>query len=145
MLAWGNYEAFYTHGEEFGAPPHVMKKLTGVRRQAINALKVAHDNNVNVGFGTDLLGKLMQFQSTEFSIRKQVETPFQTLHSATYKNAQLLNMEGKLGVLQAGAFADILAVKSNPLEDIEVMADPANNLNLIIKDGSTCLNKLTKD
>tara|TARA_R110002167_G_scaffold214705_1_gene419484 strand:+ start:4315 stop:5556 length:1242 start_codon:yes stop_codon:yes gene_type:complete len=137
------YEAFYKNGEEFNTPLHVLNKLEGVREKAVNAIKIAHDNNVNVGFGTDLLGGLMQYQCTEFLIRKQVETPFQTLHSATYKNSQLLNMEGKLGIIKPGAFADILAVSKNPLEDIEVMAHPERNMTLIIKDGFVSLNKLT--
>lgn len=136
------YEAFYTHGKEFNTPQHVINKLDGVRKAAVNAITIAHENNVNVGFGSDLLGELMQFQCTEFSIRKQVETPFQTLHSATYKNAQLLNMEGKLGVIQPGAYADILVVNSNPLDNIDVMTQPEENLKLIIKDGLISLTKL---
>ncbi|MED7789291.1 amidohydrolase family protein [Francisella sp. 19X1-34] len=136
------YEAFYDHGKEFNTPDYVLNKLGGVRSSGISALKIAHENNVNIGFGTDLLGGLMKYQNTEFKIRSQVETPFQTLHSATYKNAELLNMTDKLGIVKPDAYADLLVLERNPLEDIEVLTNPEENIKLIIKDGSLVLNKL---
>ena len=43
--------------------------------------------------------------------------------------------EGELGVVQEGAYADLLRVDGNPLEDIEVMVNPEENLDLIMKNG----------
>ena len=42
---------------------------------------------------------------------------------------------GKLGVVEEGALADLLLVDGNPLETIDLVADPAKNFNLIMKDG----------
>ncbi|MEY8872597.1 amidohydrolase family protein [Francisella philomiragia] len=137
------YEAFYLHGKEFNTPDHVLEKLSGVRSNSLEAIKIAHDYSVNVGFGTDLLGGLMKYQSTEFKIRSQVETPFQTLHSATYKNAELLNMTDMLGVIKSDAFADIIVLEGNPLEDIGLLVNPDESIKLIIKDGYIVLDKLT--
>lgn len=137
------YEAFYLHGKEFNTPDHVLEKLGGVRSNSLEAIKIAHDYSVNVGFGTDLLGGLMRYQNTEFKIRSQVETPFQTLYSATYKNAELLNMVDKLGIIKSGAFADIIVFEGNPLEDIGLLVNPDESIKLIIKDGYIVLDKLT--
>lgn len=61
----------------------------------------------------------------------------------THDNGQLLAMsglrspyqDGKLGVIEEGAYADILLVNGNPLEDITLMAKPDSSLALIMKDG----------
>jgi imidazolonepropionase-like amidohydrolase len=42
---------------------------------------------------------------------------------------------GKLGVVEEGALADLLLVDGNPLENIELVADPAKNFVVIMKDG----------
>ena len=49
---------------------------------------------------------------------------------------------GKLGVIEEGALADLLLLDGNPLENIELMTDPENNLMLIMKDGVIYKNKL---
>ena len=66
------------------------------------------------------------------------------------KDAQLLAMSGKrspyqegaLGVIKPGAYADLLIVEGNPLEDINVMVDYENNLKVIMKDGKVYKNTL---
>jgi imidazolonepropionase-like amidohydrolase len=61
---------------------------------------------------------------------------------ATSTNAELLALSGprnpypgKLGVVEAGALADLLLVRGNPLENIDLIADPDNNFAVIMKDG----------
>jgi imidazolonepropionase-like amidohydrolase len=44
-------------------------------------------------------------------------------------------MEGKLGVVRQGAFADLLLLKDNPLNDISIMNKPNQYLMAVIKDG----------
>jgi len=65
------------------------------------------------------------------------------LKMATHDNAQLLAMsgprnpyqEGELGVVKEGAYADLLLVDGNPLENLDLVADPDKNFVLIMKDG----------
>ena len=61
---------------------------------------------------------------------------------ATGTNAELLTLSGKrnpypgkLGVVAEGAYADLLLVDGNPLEDLNLVADPAKNFVVIMKDG----------
>ena len=62
---------------------------------------------------------------------------------ATGTNAELLALSGKrnpypgkLGVVEEGALADLLLVEGNPLENLDLVADPANNFKIIMKDGN---------
>ncbi len=56
----------------------------------------------------------------------------------TYQNPY---PEGKIGVLEKGAFADLCIVEDNPVEDLDVLAD-RNNIKLIMKDGKIYKNIL---
>ena len=68
---------------------------------------------------------------------------------ATSRNAELLALSGernpypgKLGVIEAGAYADLLIVDGDPLTDIALVADPEANLRLIMKGGRIYKNAL---
>ena len=50
--------------------------------------------------------------------------------------------DGKLGVVEQGALADLLLVDGNPLENINLIADPAKNFKIIMKDGKIYKNAL---
>lgn len=54
---------------------------------------------VKTGFVTDLLGAQHVRRGTEFTLRSQVLTPFDILHSGTAVDAEILRMEGKIGVI----------------------------------------------
>jgi len=51
-------------------------------------------------------------------------------------------LDGPLGVIQKGAYADMLLVDGNPLEDIMLLTDPEKNLLVIMKDGKIYKNTL---
>ena len=68
---------------------------------------------------------------------------------ATSTNAELLAMSGprtpypdKVGVIEPGAYADLLLVDGNPLADIKLLADPDRSLKVIMKDGRFYKNAL---
>ena len=50
--------------------------------------------------------------------------------------------EGPLGVIEKGAYADLILVDGNPLEDINLVADPQANFDLIMKDGVIFKNEM---
>ena len=68
---------------------------------------------------------------------------------ATSTNGELLQLTGlrnpypgRLGVVEEGALADLLLVEGNPLEDIDLIADPESNFRVIMKDGRVYKNTL---
>lgn len=88
---------------------------------------------VKIAFGTDVGGfKWSEPIAREFV--REVEfgmTPMQAIQSATSRAAELLGRQGELGVIAPGAYADLVAVQGDPLEDINVL----NNVQFVMKDG----------
>ena len=70
---------------------------------------------------------------------------------ATADNGELMALSGfinpypgKLGVVEEGALADLLLVDGNPLENLDLVADPDRNFLVIMKDGRIYKNALPK-
>lgn len=110
--------------------------------------------NLKLAWGTDLLfmpGQNKKQTSTIPDMGKWF-TPFEVLKMITYDNAQLLALSGKrspyreakLGLIQEGAYADLLLIDGNPLKNLQLMEDYEKNFTLIIKDGIIYKNTLTK-
>ena len=75
-------------------------------------------------------------------MRSKIETPFDTIHSATAVNAEILNMKDKIGVIKQGALADILVVEGNPLADIRLLTGQGKHIKAIIQGGKLVKNEL---
>ena len=127
--------ALYEEGAEYGLPPASQEKVNHVYAQALDGLELMRDAGVKMGLGTDLLGAQHVRQCTEFAIRKQVLTPFEILHQATAVNAEILMEPDRLGCIREGAFADLLVVDGNPLEDISLLEQDGAALPVIIRKG----------
>ena len=113
---------------------------------------LAKEIGVKMAFGTDMLfdpatsakqGKFLAKMSRWF-------TPYEVLRMATSQNAELLELAGPrhpyaagpLGRIEAGAYADLILVDGNPLEDIDLVGDAEANFDLIMKDGVIFKNAL---
>jgi imidazolonepropionase-like amidohydrolase len=129
------YEAFRRSGAESGAPDHLMTKLADVADKGLDAIRICRAAGVKLGFGTDLLGPLHRHQRDEFRLRAQVETPFEILQSATSVNASILGMEGQLGTIAPGAFADLVVIGGNPLNDIALLYEESTAVHSVWKGG----------
>lgn len=129
------YEAMKRKGSEAGMPKESLEKNETVRLQGLKATKLLHRKGVKMGLGTDLLGDLHPFQSEELTIRSKLIGNFDTICQATLIGAEILGMEGLLGVIFEGAYADILIVDGDPLENISLLTDQGNGISGIIKNG----------
>ena len=127
--------ALMADGPQMGMPEVSRQKLKAVHEHALKGLEIMKRAGVKMGFGTDLLGPQHTRHGTEFTIRGEALTPFDILHSATAVNAEILQMEGRLGVVKAGALADLLVVDGDPLKDIELLAANGRHLTHIMMDG----------
>ena len=137
------YFALAEHGAALGFPEDGLQKLKNVLSVGTRSLEIARAAGVKMAFGTDLLGELQIHQSGEFAIRAQVLSPPEIIRSATLIGTEILGMEGRLGVVAPGAFADLLAVDGNPLEDLHLLQDDGAHLALIVKDGVVVKNNLS--
>jgi len=108
------------------------------------AYALAKKYKIKTAFGTDCLfdPKLAARQGAQLAKMVRWYTPFEVLRMATATNAELLALSGprnpypyKLGVIEEGAYADLILVNGNPIENIQLIADPDKNFLLIMKDG----------
>ena len=95
--------------------------------------KKAMKAGVKLAYGTDIGGydwNLPQAKDFTYFVEWGL-TPIQAIQTATTTAAALLGQEGKIGEIKAGAFADIIALKKDPLKNIEAL----QNIDWVMKDG----------
>ncbi len=136
------YEGLALEGANFGLNEDSQAKIDTVRRGGLESLAIMRDAGLPMAFGSDLLGQLHKYQSMEFSLRASVLTNREVLHSATRVSAKLCGMENEIGVIAPGAYADLLIVDGNPLEDITTLERHDECLIAIIKGGKFYKNTL---
>src|SRR5258706_2485983 len=129
-------------GPKLGFPPESQEKAKVACEGALAGLDRIRKAGVKVGYGTDLLGALYTQQVPDLTIRSEVFTPLELLRQATSMNAELMMMAGKIGCVRAGAFADLLVVDGDPLNDIGVLAADGRNLRAIVRAGEVVKNAL---
>jgi imidazolonepropionase-like amidohydrolase len=114
-----------------------MWQVSDLLGKGLEALALAENQGVNICFGSDLLGGMHKHQLEEFSLRCRVQSAASVLRSATTTCAQLFNMEGDVGVVAPGAFADLVVLRRNPLADAfaSLITDPATAILMVLKEG----------
>jgi imidazolonepropionase-like amidohydrolase len=127
---------------EYGMSPDMLAKNDLVIEGAFKSLEICKRHGIPVAYGTDLLGQLQVAQSDEFTLRAQVLSPAEIIRSATTVGAEVVRMAGKLGCLTPGAFADLLVVDGNPLEDLKLFGEQGRHLSVIMKGGRFHKNRL---
>ena len=129
---------------ELGDPATIAKGAP-IRENVGRLVELIKKHKLPIAFGVDVFGSpdLLAMQNLELTRRGQWFTPAEVLKQATYNTAQLVAMsgprnpyqDGPLGVIEVGAYADLLLVDGNPLEDLALLEDPERNLVIIMKDG----------
>jgi imidazolonepropionase-like amidohydrolase len=126
-----------------------LEVITGTDR----AYALAKKYGIKTAFGTDVLfdARLAGRQGAQLAKLVRWYTPGEALKMATGDNGQLLALSGlrspypgKLGFVEEGALADLLLVEGNPVENIDLISDPARNFVVIMKDGKIFKNTLAK-
>lgn len=132
-------------------PTEYREKLDMVSKGTDRVYALAKKYKLKTAFGTDIMFNPKGGREQNNLLIKMTRwyTPAEVLRMATGDNAQLLALSGprnpypgRLGVIEEGALADILLVKGNPLANIQLLADPQNNLTVIMKDGKIHKNTL---
>jgi imidazolonepropionase-like amidohydrolase len=136
------YFSMKERAAQFGMTADMLAKNEVVLEGALRSLEICKKAGVKVGYGTDLLGALQVDQSLEFIHRAKVLKPIEIIRQATTVGAEILRMEGKLGTIAAGAFADLIVVDGNPLKKLELFLDQGAHLPMIMKGGKFHKNAL---
>jgi imidazolonepropionase-like amidohydrolase len=108
---------FRPDGIELGdaANPTIMEKVRWARETVAVAARQVFDSGLRVALGTDSMHGNMAFE-IQTAVRFGM-TPKRALLAATAHGAEALRMEGKVGSLQPGRFADLVALDGDPLQD----------------------------
>jgi imidazolonepropionase-like amidohydrolase len=105
---------------------------------------LAKEHKIKTAFGTDLLfsSEIAERQGLMLTHLARWYDNADILTMATSVNAELLAMsgprnpyQGKLGVIEEGALADLLVIDGNPIDDIKLVARPDQSFMVIMKDG----------
>jgi imidazolonepropionase-like amidohydrolase len=136
------YYAMKDRAAQWGMSAESLAKNELVLQGGLKSLEICKRHGIPVAYGSDLLGELHWDQSKEFTIRQEVVSPIEIVRSATSIGADVLRMPGKVGTLQAGAFADAVLVDGNPLKDLALLGDQGKHLSLIMKAGQLHKNRL---
>ncbi len=105
---------------------YFMETMPALFKKAMNA-------GVKIAYGTDIGGYSWdepEAKDFEYMVKYGMSN-LQAIQTAAITAAQLLDMEGKIGELKAGAFADIIAVKQDPLKEIKAL----EQVQWVMKDG----------
>lgn len=136
------YKALINPPYENFLPESGRRKCQQVIDKGAESLKILQDAGVNICYGTDLLTGMHVQQNDEFAIRVQVLPSKEVLKHATTNAAKLLRMEGKIGTLTDGAYADLLVLDRNPLEDVGVLAKLDMHCFAIMKEGRVVMSRI---
>ena len=148
--AWLSMQAFALEDNTYPSPVQQAKHVQ-ITEGTDRTYNLAKQYRVKLAWGTDLLFNPKNTKNQNHGIVKLQKwfSNFEILKMVTHDNAQLLGMSGArnpypgtLGVIEEGAFADMLVIDGNPLEDISLIEHPETAFKVIVKDGSIVKNTL---
>ena len=143
--AWLSLQPFLDDDDAIPIPdPATRLKQLQVTDGTDRAYALARKHGINVAWGSDTLfdASLAMRQGKQLAKMTRWYAPAEVLTMATSGNAELLSLSGprnpypgRLGVVEPGALADLLLVDGDPIANIDLLANPARNLLLIMKGG----------
>lgn len=132
---------FMENYRRIGVPQYMVDKANQVmpvmRQNAARAIK----SGVKIAFGTDAAVYPHGLNGREFAVYVKLGmTPMQAIQSATVNAADLLGWAEQVGAIEAGKFADIIAVSGNPAADVTTL----ERVSFVMKGGQVFKDTLTK-
>ena len=115
-------------------PPWIKSERVRLRRAVAAGVPIAagSDNYLDMHWPQGEAARRVLFAYHEAGL-----TAVQILQAATINDARLLGQEGKLGVLKAGAYADVIAVEGNPLTDFSAL----ERIRFVMKNGTVYVDR----
>ena len=134
-------EALAKSAEAGEIPHYYQMKLQQVLTEMPRSVDLAAHAGVSLGSGTDLLGAGQSERGAELALKSRVMGPMAAIVSATRTNAELFQMEDRIGCVREGLEADLIAVAGQLLDDISLLGN-GENVRLVVKGGHICKDTL---
>jgi imidazolonepropionase-like amidohydrolase len=110
------------HAAQANLPDFLKHKMELVSQTAKANAKKAFAAGVKIGFGTDAAVYPHGLNAHEFAVYVSLGmTPLQAIQTSTINDADLLGWSDKVGTIEAGKFADLIAVDGDPLADVTTL------------------------
>jgi imidazolonepropionase-like amidohydrolase len=116
-------EQLLRDAEATGLPPDIAERARTVRQGQIDGLLVSKAAGVTVGLGSDVIGPDQSGRSEELLLRSELESPMEALVAATAVNARILRIADRVGTLEVGKVADLVAWRTDPLDKPQAFTD----------------------
>jgi imidazolonepropionase-like amidohydrolase len=127
----------FDHFDQMQMPPSVQAKARQVLPAARKNIAHAFAAGVKVALGTDAAVYPHGLNAHEFAVMVKLGlTPLQAIQAGTVNAADLLGWPGKVGSLEPGAWADVVAVEGNPLQDVTTL----ERVKFVMKNGEVVRN-----
>jgi imidazolonepropionase-like amidohydrolase len=132
---------FLANAEKNHVPDFYLVKAKAIRPAARQNIAHAFASGVKVAFGTDAAAYPHGLNAHEFAVMVKLGlSPLQAIQAATVNAADLLGWTGKVGSLELGAWADIVAVEGDPLKDVTTL----ERVKFVMKGGEVVRNEYGK-
>src|SRR5580700_5578605 len=132
---------FLENAERNHVPDFLLGKAKTVMPVARKNVAHAFASGVKVAFGTDAAVYPHGLNAREFAVMVKLGlTPLQAIQASTINAADLLGWQGKVGSLEPGAWADIVAVDGDPLKDVTIL----EHVKFVMKGGEVVRNEYGK-
>jgi imidazolonepropionase-like amidohydrolase len=115
---------YYAEGDKLRAQDKQDDYTANQRPKFLAAVGRAHKQGVKIAVGVDLGGYMTDPKVFVREMAVLVEagfTPMEAIQAGTRVGAELLRWDDRLGTVQAGKLADLVAVNGNPLEDMKAL------------------------
>ena len=127
--------------KRLGYPDKIIEKERMVGRLQRESFQRAVKAGVKIAFGTDAGVYPHGWNAKQFAhMVKWGMSPMQALQAATVSAADLLGWSDRIGTIETGRFADIIAVDGDPLADVSVM----EKVRFVMKGGEIVKNNLSQ-
>jgi len=136
-------EDLHQRGEEMGLTEVSKKKLEIVRGINVKSFQLARSKGIKIATGSDCIDAEEHGRNAvelELFVRHGM-TPMQAIVAATRTAAEVCRVDHRTGTLLPGKLADLLVLRSNPLDNIALLQDPLQ-FALVMKDGKSFVNSL---
>lgn len=114
--------------------PSQLTKLQAVESAVHDSIRIMGETGVKVGSGSDIVGPLQDRRGRELANKAKFMTPADTIATATTSNAELFYLQDRIGTVEVGKDADLILVEGQPLDEIEILAEP-DRIVAVIKGG----------
>jgi imidazolonepropionase-like amidohydrolase len=129
------------HAAQANLPDYAKRKMEMVSQVGKANIKKAFEAGVKIGMGTDAAVYPHGLNAHELAVYVSLGmTPLQAIQTATINDADLLGWSDKVGTLEPGKWADIIAVDGDPLQDVATL----QHVKFVMKGGEVVKNEYAK-